>query len=48
MRHLAAGPEEEQADAGGGEAGDLGNLAMRIIFGVGKPEELAVAGAELG
>src|ERR1019366_1225036 len=48
MRHLAAGAEEEQADAGGGESGDLGDLAVRVVFGVGEPGEVAVAGTELG
>ena len=35
--HLASGAEEQQANAGGGEAGDLSDLAMRVILGVRQP-----------
>jgi hypothetical protein len=45
---LAAGAEEEEADAGAGQAGDLSDLAVGVALSVGEPEELAVAGAHLG
>jgi hypothetical protein len=40
---LAACAEEQQTDAGRGETGDLGDLTMRVAFGVGQPQELALA-----
>jgi hypothetical protein len=39
----AARAEEQQPDARGGEAGDLGNFTVRIALGMGQPQKLAFA-----
>jgi hypothetical protein len=47
-RDLPAGTKEQQADAGGGQAGDLGNLAVRVTFRVGEPKQLTIARSQSG
>ncbi len=35
--HLAAGSEEQETDAGGGEAGDRSDFRVGIALGIRKP-----------
>ncbi len=47
-RDLSTGAEEEETDAGDSEACNLCDLAVGVVFGVGEPEELTVAGTHAG